>query len=125
MLRTMHVLIVSALCTLAVASELPSSPAAAAVESNEAVSRGVVVYARYCANCHGMNADGNGRAARLYNPKPANLRISKADDAYKEWIIKRGGAAVGRSEFMPPWQEELSGDQVNDVVAYLKTVLGR
>ncbi|HMS78154.1 MAG TPA: hypothetical protein PKC20_01185, partial [Burkholderiaceae bacterium] len=37
-----------------------------------AVFRGGLVYANYCVTCHGINADGNGRAARLYTPKPSN-----------------------------------------------------
>jgi mono/diheme cytochrome c family protein len=46
-----------------------------------ATFRGGLVFANYCVTCHGINADGNGRAARLYNPKPANLRISEKNDA--------------------------------------------
>ena len=47
-----------------------------------AVFRGGLVYANYCVTCHGINADGNGRAARLHNPRPANLRGSDKNDAY-------------------------------------------
>jgi len=35
-------------------------------DSNDAkVFRGSLVFANYCVTCHGFNADGNGRAARL------------------------------------------------------------
>jgi mono/diheme cytochrome c family protein len=87
-----------------------------------AVFRGGLVYANYCVTCHGINADGNGRAARLYSPKPANLRASDKPDAYFGLIVQKGGAALGRSEFMPSWEAELTNEQVHDLVAYLRSI---
>lgn len=87
-----------------------------------AVFRGGLVYANYCVTCHGINADGNGRAARLYNPKPANLRGSDKNDAYFALIVRKGGAAIGRSEFMPAWESELTHEQTGDLVAYLRSI---
>ncbi len=84
--------------------------------------RGSLVFFTYCVTCHGPNADGNGRAARLYNPRPANLRTSDKNDAYMKLIIRSGGKAVARSEFMPPWGEELTDEQIGDVVAYLQSI---
>lgn len=86
------------------------------------VFRGGLVYANYCVTCHGINADGNGRAARLYDPKPANLRTSDKNDSYKGLIIRKGGAALGRSEFMPAWEAELTGEQITDLVSYLRSI---
>lgn len=87
-----------------------------------ATFRGGSVFANYCVTCHGMNADGNGRAARLYNPKPANLRLSDKNDAYFGLIVRMGGAALGRSEFMPSWDAELTNEQITDLVAYLRSI---
>ncbi len=84
--------------------------------------RGSIVYKTYCILCHGVKADGSGRAAGNYNPRPANLTISAATDSYKEAIIRKGGAAMGRSEFMPPWGLELSDEQIKDVVFYLGVI---
>jgi mono/diheme cytochrome c family protein len=86
------------------------------------VFRGGVVYGNYCVTCHGINADGNGRAARLYSPRPANLRASDKNDQYILMIVRMGGAAVGRSEFMPPWGAELTDEQMRDVTAYLRAI---
>ncbi len=92
-------------------------------ESKDAATfRGGLVYASYCVTCHGINADGNGRAARLYNPKPANLRASDKPDAYLGLIVRKGGTALGRSEFMPSWEAELTNEQVSDLVAYLRSI---
>ena len=90
--------------------------------TDAAVFRGGLVFANYCVTCHGINADGNGRAARLYNPKPANLRASDKNDAYYGLIIRKGGAALGRSEFMPTWESELTNEQIGDLVSYLRSI---
>jgi mono/diheme cytochrome c family protein len=87
-----------------------------------AVFRGGLVFGNYCVTCHGMNADGNGRAARLYDPRPANLRTSDKNDAYMLAIIRMGGQPLGRSEFMPPWGAELTEEQMKDVTSYLRSI---
>ena len=89
-----------------------------------AVFRGGLVYANYCVTCHGINADGNGRAARLHNPRPANLRASDKNDAYIGLIVRKGGEAIGRSKGMPPWGEELTDEQIRDVTAFVRSVNG-
>ena len=90
--------------------------------ADAAIFRGGVVFANYCVTCHGINADGNGRAARLHNPRPANLRMSDKNDAYIKLIVTRGGEALGRSPGMPPWGEELTDEQINDVAAFVRSV---
>ena len=86
------------------------------------VFRGSLVFLNYCTTCHGVNADGTGRAAKMYNPKPANLRTSMYPDAYKEMVIRKGGQQAGRSEFMPPWNDELTNEQIKDTVNYLRSI---
>lgn len=87
------------------------------------VKRGEVVFKTNCILCHGVNGDGKGRASELYNPPPANLTRSDKNDDYKRSIITMGGAAMGRSGVMPIWGEQLNADEINDVVAYLRTIL--
>jgi mono/diheme cytochrome c family protein len=87
-----------------------------------AIFRGGLVYANYCVTCHGINADGNGRAARLYDPRPANLRASDKNDAYIALIVRLGGEAMGRSPKMPPWGEELTDEQIKDIVSFVRSV---
>jgi mono/diheme cytochrome c family protein len=85
-----------------------------------AVIRGSIAFRTYCVLCHGTGGKGDGRAAKMYTPRPADLTVSPFNDQYKEMIIRGGGAAVGRSAFMPPWGEELSEEQIRDVVAFLR-----
>ena len=85
--------------------------------------RGEVVYKTSCVLCHGVNADGKGRAAALFRPRPADLTRSVKDDRYKEHIIRAGGASMGRSSSMPAWGDRVSDGEIEDVVAYLRLVL--
>ena len=87
-----------------------------------AIFRGGLVYANYCVTCNGINADGNGRAARLHTPRPANLRASDKNDAYIGLIVRKGGEPLGRSTGMQPWAEELTDEQIGDVVAFVRSV---
>jgi cytochrome c oxidase cbb3-type subunit 3 len=87
------------------------------------VSRGEVVYKTNCILCHGVKADGKGRAAVLFDPPPANLTLSDKNDEYKKTIITLGGKAMGRSDVMPVWGDQISEQQIDDVVAYLRTIL--
>ena len=50
------------------------------------------------------------------------LRMSDKNDAYFGLIIRKGGAAMGRSEFMPAWEAELTNEQIGDLVAYLRSI---
>lgn len=87
------------------------------------VSRGEVVYKTNCILCHGVKADGRGRASVLFDPPPADLTKSDKNDEYKKMIITLGGKAMARSEVMPIWGEQLSEQQIDDVVTYLSTIL--
>ena len=87
------------------------------------VRRGEVVFKTNCILCHGVNGDGKGRASVLFNPPPADLTRSDKNDDYKRMIITSGGAAMGRSEVMPVWSEQLEASEIDDVVAYLRTIL--
>ena len=87
-----------------------------------AVVRGSIAFRTYCVLCHGANGEGNGRAAERYVPRPANLTVSVLSDGQKERIIRGGGASVGRSPFMPPWGQELTDEQIRDLLAFLRAI---
>jgi cytochrome c oxidase cbb3-type subunit III len=89
----------------------------------ESVHRGEVVYKTNCILCHGVNGDGKGRSARLMHPPPSDLTHSDKDDQYKTAIIRLGGTPVGRSAEMPPWGDQLSNDEILDLVEYLRAIV--
>lgn len=111
------------LVTLALALLAPAQPSYPAASTPEAaIYRGSIVFQHYCVLCHGAKADGKGRAAKLYQPKPADLVHTDKNVQYIELIVRKGGSAVGRSQFMPPWGEELTEEQIGDVVAYIESL---
>jgi cytochrome c oxidase cbb3-type subunit 3 len=87
------------------------------------IKRGEVVYKSNCILCHGVKGDGKGRAAKLYNPPPADLTHSNKNDDYKAMIIRLGGKAMGRSEVMPPWEGQITNQEINDLLKYLRSIL--
>lgn len=89
---------------------------------SQGVVRGSVVFQKYCAVCHGPAADGHGRAAKLHTPPPVDLTRSIVNNQYRELIIRGGSQAVGRSDGMPPWKDELSEAEIRDVIAFLAAI---
>lgn len=79
------------------------------------------IYQGRCSLCHGKGGEGDGKMARIIkNPPPFNLTLSRMPDAYLKDIIKKGGAAMGRSSRMPPWGTDLSDKEVASVILYIK-----
>lgn len=86
------------------------------------VIRGKIVYQHYCVLCHGVSAQGDGRAAKIHTPKPANLLLSRVPPEYLSMIIRKGGEAMGRSKAMPPWGEQLTDEQIRDLINHLQAI---
>ncbi len=85
---------------------------------------GEQIYNTYCANCHGAKGKGDGPAGASLNPKPANFTDCKVMKSRSDndlvTIVKKGGAAVGRSPLMMPWGTQLSDGQIKEVVSYIR-----
>jgi cytochrome c oxidase cbb3-type subunit 3 len=86
------------------------------------VRRGEVTFKTNCVLCHGVRGNGKGRAAKLYNPPPADLTRSDKPDDYREKIIRLGGEGMRRSSDMPAWQERLTKAEIADLIDYLRTI---
>ena len=86
------------------------------------VIRGRIVFQHYCVLCHGKEAKGDGRAARLHTPPPFNLTKSVAPRDYISQVIRKGGEAMNRGKGMPPWSEQLTDEQINDTLNFLHSI---
>ena len=93
---------------------LTLSPAAAL--AGDAAS-GAKVYKRYCRGCHGV--DGRG-GAHTFMPHIHNL-TKKPDEVLAD-IIEEGGEPFGMSSYMPAWKGTLSDEQIDDVIAHIRTL---
>jgi mono/diheme cytochrome c family protein len=88
--------------------------------------QGKKLYEQFCATCHGQSGKGDGAAAAALNPKPRDHTdkeyMSKLSDDDMLKVIKNGGASVGKSPLMPPWGASLKDDQIQDIIAYVRTL---
>lgn len=109
--------------SLALMASLSLSAPARADGDNDAPARGRALFETYCVLCHGVAGKGDGRAASLQKVRPSDLTVSSRSDDYKLQIISNGGAAMSRSEGMPPWKSVLTHQQITDVVAYLRAMV--
>jgi mono/diheme cytochrome c family protein len=98
--------------------------AASPLRGDDALGR--ETYEKYCAQCHGVNGDGQGVAAPHLLPKPRDFTTGKfkirttpsgqlPTDADLERVIRRGMPYTS----MPPWPS-LSDEEVKGLVQYIK-----
>lgn len=68
-------------------------------------------------------------AAAALNPKPRDLTdgayMTKLSDQYLHDVISKGGPAMGKSPAMPPWNPTLKDADIQNVVAYLRSLTRR
>lgn len=86
-------------------------------------AHGAALYKRYCRGCHGE--DGRG-GAHTFMPHIGNLTkkdyIEFIPDGFLFTVIAEGGAAVGKSGYMPAWRGTLSEQDIKDVIAFIRTL---
>ena len=95
----------------------------------EKYQNGKQTFMQYCALCHGTKANGQGRMAPLYRrtnvKQPSNFTVRYYQTRpieYLKAIIIDGGEVHGLSEHMPPFKSELSEQQLDDVVYFIKSI---
>lgn len=54
------------------------------------VERGVYLFARECVGCHGVNADGDGKAAPFLQPAAANFKALRPSVEYIYTVLNKG-----------------------------------
>jgi mono/diheme cytochrome c family protein len=92
----------------------------------QSATEGQKVYTTYCSSCHGDKGRGDGAAGKALPVKPADHTDGKLMNSFSDEflisIISKGGAAVGKSSFMPAWGGVLKDDQLQDLLAYLRSI---
>lgn len=116
---------------LVVAAAILCAPAAIAqnldLGTDEQREAGRQLYVQKCAQCHGVNGDGNGPAKHVFRPEPRDFTSSTykfrttpsgelPTDADIMRSIKVGMPYTG----MPPWPS-LSDQDVRNLMYYIKT----
>ena len=92
------------------------------------VQAGHDIYIQNCMFCHGDALDGNGMFADGLNPRPANFTdpgtIVQLSESYVFWRVAKGGPGLppeGKpwNSAMPAWEDELTIEEMWQVIAYL------
>ena len=96
-----------------------------AVQAQDAAA-GKEIYEQYCALCHGPEGKGDGSLSANLDPKPRNhtdgAYMNTLTDAHLLKVVGEGGAAAGLSPIMPAWKDILAAQQIQDVVAFVRTL---
>ncbi|MCP4326946.1 MAG: cytochrome c [Alphaproteobacteria bacterium] len=103
--------------------EEPDPTSAAAWSAGNASGAGN--FMSYCMPCHGAEGKGDGMLVESLDVRPRDLSelkfMSSKPDKHLFKVIKEGGGAVGLTENMTPFMDQLSDEEINNVVAYLRT----
>jgi len=118
--RVAHALVIGRLSfvmSLAICSSAPAAP----------IPTGQRIFQTRCFVCHGRDGRGSGPASQGLPQKPQDLtdptwQRNVTDDQIRS-VIQAGGAIVGKSGAMPP-NPDLSSDDLNALVAYVRQLSG-
>lgn len=92
-------------------------PAAAVPADTE---RGKKIFADKCAVCHGTHGDGNSPMTKLFPKKPTDYtdkaQMEKVPDAELKKTIREGKRP------MPKWDGRLTEQDIDDVIAYIRSL---
>jgi mono/diheme cytochrome c family protein len=110
------------LCWLAIIiSILPVATTSVAFAAGDA-RHGEAIFKQYCQGCHGPDGKGGGKGFMPHvGPLAQKGYIENLPDDYLTSVIAEGGAALGKSGFMPSWKTTLSEKDIADVIAYIRT----
>jgi mono/diheme cytochrome c family protein len=83
-------------------------------------------FQQLCATCHGARGAADGPVSAGLRPKPRAFNDAewqaKVDDDYLKKVITQGGPAVGLSPLMTPWGHALKGEDLENVVAFIRSL---
>jgi mono/diheme cytochrome c family protein len=89
--------------------------------------RGAAVHLQHCAACHGV--DGKSEVIVMHMDEPPKDQsdptyMKTLPDEYLYLVICKGGAAVGKNFIMPKFSDVISGQDIKDVIAWIRTFSG-
>jgi mono/diheme cytochrome c family protein len=106
------------------------APAGALAGDAEA---GKAAYTANCTSCHGDTGKGDGPVGQVLQPPPRDFSVADfkfdadedgtpGSDADLVLVISKGAGAFGGNQMMAAWGGVLSDEDVDNVVAYIRTL---
>jgi mono/diheme cytochrome c family protein len=89
---------------------------------------GEKIFKSGCVACHGSDGRGTSKTQAGFEPPRTFPDFTRCDQTAMEpnvnWkdVIVNGGATRGFSQIMPSFKEALTSQQIDDVIAYLRTL---
>ena len=88
------------------------------------ITKGAVLYSRYCSFCHGDSGAGDGLNAYSMPVKPRNFNdqnvMAQKSDIELEKVILFGGASQRLSNYMPAFGKTLSDLEAKNLIKYIR-----
>jgi mono/diheme cytochrome c family protein len=86
------------------------------------LTQGQTIYERHCADCHGPEGRGDGQQATSLSPRPGNLISAQTSAKSDQDLLKI--IANGRPRTaMTGWNERLSREEQEAVLAYIRSLI--
>jgi mono/diheme cytochrome c family protein len=87
------------------------------------------LFNHYCAICHAESGDGTGQYFGYgLSPSPANFTdktfMKTMSDERLFKAISEGSAGVGKSNMCPPWGKTFDKDEIECMIAHIRTLGG-
>lgn len=86
----------------------------------KSIERGKALYGKHCLECHGASGQGNGPLASNQNQKPVDLKKTVSEVPHFKFFMSV--SQMQGAEKMPGWKTVFSQNDLNDLVAYLRTL---
>ena len=107
-----------------VAQNAVGNPSAPAGVANIRLETGEDVYRAACVSCHGADGRGAPRNSVAFDTRLPDFTdcsfATKEPDGDWSATIHNGGPARGFSPIMPAFRDALTGDQIDNVIAYMR-----
>jgi mono/diheme cytochrome c family protein len=107
---------------------LPMTMAPMMTVAQTAPETGKEIFEQMCAGCHGTYGNGQEGTKSGFVPRIATLAdkeyMASVPDDYLKMIIKKGGTYMGKISAMPAWEHKFNDEQVDTLVAHIRTFTG-